>query len=53
MEDASKRYSIVFNGEIYNYKILKNDLVEKGYKFNNESDTEVLLNGYDCYALHF
>jgi len=53
MEDVSHRYSIVFNGEIYNYKILKKDLEEKGYKFNNESDTEVLLNGYDCYGTAF
>jgi len=53
MEDANKRYSIVFNGEIYNYKTLKRDLVEKGYVFNNESDTEVLLNGYACYGTAF
>ena len=53
MEDASRRYSIVFNGEIYNYKALKADLIEKGYQFINESDTEVLLNGYDCYGTAF
>lgn len=53
MEDSSGRYSIVFNGEIYNYKTLRNDLVDKGYKFNNQSDTEVLLNGYDCYGTAF
>ena len=53
MEDSSARYSIVFNGEIYNYKILKKDLLEKGYSFKNESDTEVLLNGYDCYGTAF
>lgn len=53
MEDSSTRYSIVFNGEIYNYKILKKDLLEKGYSFKNESDTEVLLNGYDCYGTAF
>ena len=53
MEDVSKRYSIVFNGEIYNYKTLKKDLVEKGYEFNNASDTEVLMNGYDCYGTAF
>lgn len=53
MEDSSARYSIVFNGEIYNYKILKKDLLEKGYSFKNESDTEVILNGYDCYGTAF
>ena len=29
MEDSSARYSIVFNGEIYNYKILKKDLLDR------------------------
>jgi asparagine synthase (glutamine-hydrolysing) len=38
--------TIVFNGEIYNYIDLKKELLELGYKFNTESDTEVLLIGY-------
>jgi asparagine synthase (glutamine-hydrolysing) len=37
---------LVFNGEIYNYKELRNSLVLKGYTFNTESDTEVLLYSY-------
>jgi len=53
MEDATERYSIVFNGEIYNHKTLKSDLTAKGYVFKNESDTEVLLNGYDFYGTAF
>jgi asparagine synthase (glutamine-hydrolysing) len=43
------RYSIVFNGEIYNYIELREDLKKKGYHFTTESDTEVLLALYDCY----
>jgi asparagine synthase (glutamine-hydrolysing) len=43
------RYSIVFNGEIYNYIELKRDLKKAGYHFSNESDTEVILAAYDCY----
>ena len=40
---------IVFNGEIYNYKEIKEDLLKKGHKFSTESDTEVLLHGYEEY----
>ena len=40
---------IVFNGEIYNYKEIKEDLLEKGHKFSTESDTEVILHGYEEY----
>lgn len=37
---------IVFNGEIYNYKDIKEDLLNLGYHFKTESDTEVLLIGF-------
>ena len=40
---------IIFNGEIYNYKEIKEDLLEKGHVFSTESDTEVLLHGYEEY----
>ena len=46
MVSIDKNYVIVFNGEIYNYLELKEDLIKKGYKFLTTSDTEVLLNGY-------
>ena len=46
MEDSSKKYSLVFNGEIYNYKDLRRELKEKGHTFFSESDTEVILKGY-------
>ena len=41
------RYSIVFNGEIYNYIELKKILVKQGYPFITSSDTEVLMALYD------
>ncbi len=37
---------ITFNGEIYNYKVIKNTLVNKGYTFTTETDTEVILASY-------
>jgi len=42
-----ERYTIVFNGEIYNYIELKKILLQQGYTFKSESDTEVLMALYD------
>ncbi|MCX6293262.1 MAG: asparagine synthase (glutamine-hydrolyzing), partial [Sphingobacteriales bacterium] len=42
-------YSIVFNGEIYNYIELKQELKQFGYSFRTNSDTEVILAAYDYY----
>jgi asparagine synthase (glutamine-hydrolysing) len=44
------RYTIVYNGEIYNYIELKKDLKNIGYQFLNDSDTEVILAAYDFYG---
>lgn len=38
--------AIVFNGEIYNYLELRQELIDKGYKFRSRSDTEAILLGY-------
>ncbi|TWJ33779.1 Asparagine synthetase [glutamine-hydrolyzing] 1 [Bacillus paralicheniformis] len=46
-EDDS--YWIIFNGEIYNYIELKDELISKGYEFKTDSDTEVLLATYRHY----
>lgn len=48
-EDNSK--VIVFNGEIYNYQELKDELVKKGHKFRTNTDTEVILHGYEEYGV--
>ena len=51
MHDSTKRYSIVFNGEIFNYIDIKEKLLKKGVRFNTSGDTEVLLNGFIHYGL--
>ena len=43
MTDESGRYTIVFNGEIYNFQELKKGLEQKGISFKSATDTEVLL----------
>lgn len=47
-EDCTK--VLTFNGEIYNYQILRNDLISKGHIFKTKSDSEILLHGYEEYG---
>lgn len=46
MFDSQDRFVIVFNGTIYNYRELRNELSAEGCSFRTETDTEVILNGY-------
>lgn len=46
MISKCERYILVFNGEIYNFIELKNILLDKGYQFLSNSDTEVIINAY-------
>jgi asparagine synthase (glutamine-hydrolysing) len=46
MWDEAKRYAIVFNGEIFNFRELREELKQQGVSFFSESDTEVLLRLY-------
>ena len=44
-EDGSK--VLVFNGEIYNYQELREDLLKRGHSFTTKSDSETILHGYE------
>src|SRR5690606_4486435 len=46
MVSMDERYVLVFNGEIFNYLELRNELQENGIEFRTRTDTEVLLNAY-------
>ena len=50
MVDSDLGLSITFNGAIYNYKELKNELEEKGYRFFSTGDTEVILKAYHAWG---
>ncbi|WP_105618513.1 asparagine synthase (glutamine-hydrolyzing) [Vallitalea okinawensis] len=41
---------LVFNGEIYNYQILREELIEKGHTFETHTDSEVLVHSYEEYG---
>jgi asparagine synthase (glutamine-hydrolysing) len=46
MSDAEQTVWVIFNGEIYNYKELREELQNKGHWFRTSSDTEVIIHGY-------
>lgn len=46
MLSANKQACVVFNGEIYNFKQLQQELSAKGYQFNSHGDTETILNAW-------
>ncbi len=48
--NEDKSMVLVFNGEIYNYQILREDLISKGHKFYTHTDSEVLVHGYEEYG---
>ena len=51
MCSADARYWIVYNGEIFNYIELRKELIDAGYEFKTESDTEVVINAYDYWGV--
>ena len=49
--NENKDKVIVFNGEIYNYQDIRKDLEKKGHIFSTNTDTEVLIHGYEEYGI--
>lgn len=52
MADASGRYVIILNGELYNYLEVRSELRNAGAAFRTESDTEVILEAYKAWGKH-
>jgi asparagine synthase (glutamine-hydrolysing) len=51
MWTADKQIGIAYNGEIYNFKTIRTELEQDGYKFRSNSDTEVILRGYQEWGI--
>jgi len=50
MSSFDDKYHITYNGEIYNFQEIKDNLIQKGYIFKSNSDTEVILYSYQEYG---
>ena len=46
LHSDNERYTIVFNGEVYNFKEIRKELEQKGYVFKSTTDTEVIINAF-------
>jgi asparagine synthase (glutamine-hydrolysing) len=51
MHDDTNKVHIVLNGEIYNFRVIRKELISLGYSFRSNSDTEVILKGYLAYGI--
>ncbi|RYE30290.1 MAG: asparagine synthase (glutamine-hydrolyzing) [Hyphomicrobiales bacterium] len=52
MHSPDGRWTIIFNGEIYNFRELRRELEREGWRFRTRSDTEVLLAGAEIWGVH-
>lgn len=50
MSNSENTHYIIYNGEVYNYQEIRDELKKKGYKFKSKTDTEVILNAYIEYG---
>ena len=50
MKNEDGRYTIVFNGEIYNFQSIREELIAKGHTFKTACDTEVVIHGFEEYG---
>ncbi len=52
-KDSGRTFSIVYNGELYNMKELREELINEGCSFDTNSDTEIILNGFMKHGVEF
>ena len=50
MRSIDGRFTLIFNGEIYNYRALRAELIARGHRFATQSDTEVIIETFRAYG---
>jgi len=53
MHSKDGKWVVIFNGCIYNFKELREELIQKGHTFQSETDTEVIVEGLSAYGTSF
>jgi len=51
MYSDDKNVVIILNGEVYNFKEIREDLIKRGYRFHSDSDTEVIIKAYQEFGI--
>lgn len=51
MLSPDRAVGVVFNGAIYNFTALRGELEQSGYRFRSQTDTEVIVHGYDAWGI--
>jgi asparagine synthase (glutamine-hydrolysing) len=50
MSNEDNTIFVIYNGEIYNFKSIREELIKKGHKFKSNSDTEIIIHAYEEYG---
>jgi len=52
MTNEDESIWITYNGEIYNFKEIRKELIKRGHNFKSDTDSEVIIHAYEEYGIH-